>query len=170
MALVNPDENGILSLLSITWAYCQDRHRVLLSLGLAMSMKRTVSVRESQEFEESFSQETDLGEGGSQESIVCKRPRRESSKNGVEEYTGPTNKVLPVNIQFPPKHPGTTRLAAWNVSGLIACEKKVCFVFNTACSSILTNYQGFKHYVAAEDPDILIITETKVDLPASLTI
>jgi len=36
------------------------------------------------------------------------------------EYTGPTNKVLPVNIQFPPKHPETTRLAAWNVSGLVA--------------------------------------------------
>lgn len=135
-----------------------------------MSAKRTASVRESQEFEENYSQETDLGEGGSQESIVRKRPRREGSKNGVEEYTGPTNKLLPVNIQFPPKHPGTTRLAAWNVSGLVACEKKVCFVFNNACSSILTNYQGFKHYVAAEDPDILIITETKVDLPASLAL
>ena len=136
-----------------------------------MPPKRTASVRESQEFEENFSQGTDLGEGGSQESIVYKRPRKESSKDSVVEYTGPTNKVLPVNIQFPPKHPRTTRLAAWNVSGLIACEKKVCFVSLMTlitCSSLLTNCQGFKHYVAAENPDILIITETKVDLLASL--
>jgi AP endonuclease-1 len=94
-----------------------------------MPPKRTASVRESQEFEANFSQETDLGEGGSQESIVYKRPRKESSKDSVVEYTRPTNKDLPENIQFPPKLPGTTRLAAWNVSGLVACEKKVCFVF-----------------------------------------
>jgi hypothetical protein len=91
----------------------------------AMSVKRTASVRESQENEGSFSQVTDLGEGTSQESITRKRPRKEGSKSDVVEYTGPTNKVLPVQIEFPPKSPGTMRLAAWNVSGLVACEKKV---------------------------------------------
>ncbi len=94
-----------------------------------MSLKRTASVRESQENEGSSSQVTDLGEGTSQGSITWKRPRKEGSKNDVVEYTGPTNKVLPVQIEFPPKLPGTMRLAAWNVSGLVACEKKVTLRF-----------------------------------------
>jgi AP endonuclease-1 len=77
--------------------------------------------------------------------------------------TQPTNKVLPVNIvfpgalqrpwyqkkttsnPFPDRIPGTLRLATWNVCGLAASQKK-----------------GFKYYVEAEDPDILVLTETKV--------
>ncbi|KDQ17974.1 hypothetical protein BOTBODRAFT_104889 [Botryobasidium botryosum FD-172 SS1] len=58
----------------------------------------------------------------------------------------PTNKVLPTTITFPPPTPGTIKIAAWNVAGLAACQKK-----------------GFKHYVEAEDADILILTETKVN-------
>ncbi|KAJ7087841.1 Endonuclease/exonuclease/phosphatase [Mycena epipterygia] len=58
----------------------------------------------------------------------------------------PTNKVLPVNIVFPQRIPGTLRLATWNVCGLAASQKK-----------------GFKYYVEAEDPDILVLTETKVN-------
>ncbi|KAJ7219491.1 Endonuclease/exonuclease/phosphatase [Mycena pura] len=57
-----------------------------------------------------------------------------------------TNKVLPVNIVFPERTPGTLRLAAWNVCGLAASQKK-----------------GFKYYVEAEDPDILVLTETKMN-------
>ncbi|KAJ7172282.1 Endonuclease/exonuclease/phosphatase [Mycena filopes] len=60
--------------------------------------------------------------------------------------TQPTNKVLPVNIAFPERIPGTLRLATWNVCGLAASQKK-----------------GFKYYVEAEDPDILVLTETKVN-------
>ncbi|KAJ7120508.1 Endonuclease/exonuclease/phosphatase [Mycena crocata] len=60
--------------------------------------------------------------------------------------TQPTNKVLPVNILFPERTPGTLRLATWNVCGLAASQKK-----------------GFKYYVEAEDPDILVLTETKVN-------
>lgn len=90
-----------------------------------MSLKRTATTRESQEFDASFSQGTDFGEGTSRESITRKKPRKEDSQSSIVEYTGPTNKVLPVHIQFPPKPPGTTRLASWNVSGLVACEKKV---------------------------------------------
>ncbi|KAA1469446.1 hypothetical protein DENSPDRAFT_796065 [Dentipellis sp. KUC8613] len=58
----------------------------------------------------------------------------------------PTNKVLPVNISFPPRIPDTTRISTWNICGLAASQKK-----------------GFKYYVEAEDPDILILTETKVN-------
>ncbi|KAF9052903.1 Endonuclease/exonuclease/phosphatase [Panaeolus papilionaceus] len=58
----------------------------------------------------------------------------------------PTNKALPDVIAFPPKQDGTIRIACWNVSGLAASEKK-----------------GFQRYVDAEDADILIVTETKVN-------
>ncbi|KAI0336535.1 hypothetical protein GY45DRAFT_1238178 [Cubamyces sp. BRFM 1775] len=59
----------------------------------------------------------------------------------------PTNKVLPVHIAFAPKAAeGTVRIAAWNICGLAAAQKK-----------------GFKYYVEAEDPDVLILTETKVN-------
>lgn len=42
------------------------------------------------------------------------------------ENAQPTNKVLPVHISFPPRIPGTLRLATWNVCGLAASQKKVC--------------------------------------------
>ncbi|KAI0247961.1 Endonuclease/exonuclease/phosphatase [Lactifluus subvellereus] len=58
----------------------------------------------------------------------------------------PTNKVLPVKISFPPRAEGTSRIASWNICGLASSQKK-----------------GFKYYVEAEDPDILILTETKVN-------
>ena len=57
----------------------------------------------------------------------------------------PTNKVLPVDISFPPRISNTLRFATWNIAGLAASQKK-----------------GFKYYVQAEDPDILVLTETKV--------
>jgi len=104
-----------------------------------MSLKRTATIRESQEFDASFSQGTDFGEGASQESRTRKRPRKEDSQSSIAEYTGPTNKVLPVHIQFPPKPPGTTRLASWNVSGLVACEKKVRFQNSLIAISVLNS-------------------------------
>ncbi|RPD66119.1 hypothetical protein L226DRAFT_530245 [Lentinus tigrinus ALCF2SS1-7] len=58
----------------------------------------------------------------------------------------PTNKVLPEHISFAPKVEGTVRIATWNICGLAAAQKK-----------------GFKYYVEAEDADILILTETKVN-------
>ncbi|KAI0780956.1 Endonuclease/exonuclease/phosphatase, partial [Trametes elegans] len=53
---------------------------------------------------------------------------------------------LPVRVAFAPKAPGTVRLATWNICGLAAAQKK-----------------GFKYYVEAEDPDVLVLTETKVN-------
>ncbi|KAF7793141.1 hypothetical protein EIP86_004250 [Pleurotus ostreatoroseus] len=37
----------------------------------------------------------------------------------------PTNKVLPVHIEFPPKIADTLRLATWNICGLAASSRKV---------------------------------------------
>ncbi|KAK0240020.1 Endonuclease/exonuclease/phosphatase [Armillaria nabsnona] len=70
----------------------------------------------------------------------AKKPKVESPVEGAQ----PTNKVLPVNISFPPRK--GLRIAAWNVCGLAASQKK-----------------GFKFYVEAEDPDVLVLTETKVN-------
>lgn len=37
----------------------------------------------------------------------------------------PTNKVLPVQINFPAKNEGCVRVATWNICGLAAAQKKV---------------------------------------------
>ncbi|KAF9527000.1 Endonuclease/exonuclease/phosphatase, partial [Crepidotus variabilis] len=106
-----------------------------------MSLSRMSSKRTIHDVEDS-----DHEEGGSRvESQRSKKSKTEISA----EYTGPTNKVLPENIVIPVKPAGRTRIACWNVSGLVACEKK-----------------GFKQYVRAENPDILIITETKMNQPS----
>ncbi|KAJ7063449.1 Endonuclease/exonuclease/phosphatase [Mycena amicta] len=79
---------------------------------------------------------------------VAKKPKTTEASPGQL-----TNKTLPDNIQFPgvsntlsDRLPGTLRLATWNVCGLAASQKK-----------------GFKRYIEAEDPDILVLTETKVN-------
>ncbi|KAI0688243.1 Endonuclease/exonuclease/phosphatase [Cytidiella melzeri] len=69
-----------------------------------------------------------------------------NSGSGVSAGGQPTNKVLPVNITFTPKEEGTLRIATWNICGLAAASKK-----------------GFKYYVEAEDADVLVLTETKVN-------
>ncbi|KZT37967.1 hypothetical protein SISSUDRAFT_1062351 [Sistotremastrum suecicum HHB10207 ss-3] len=74
------------------------------------------------------------------------------SQNTSSANAQPTNVVLPVNIVIPPKAESkvegenVTRIVTWNVCGLAASQKK-----------------GFKHYIESEDPDILILTETKVN-------
>ncbi|PSR75406.1 hypothetical protein PHLCEN_2v9164 [Hermanssonia centrifuga] len=73
--------------------------------------------------------------------------KAKSSETGETSANAqPTNKVLPVHIEFPPKASGSWRIATWNICGLAASSKK-----------------GFKFYVEAEDADILVLTETKVN-------
>lgn len=76
--------------------------------------------------------------------------RAKASSASVARYSDqPTNKVLPVTISFPPKAENTLRFSTWNIAGLAASQKK-----------------GFKNYIEAEDPDILVLNETKVnDVP-----
>ncbi|OBZ75523.1 DNA-(apurinic or apyrimidinic site) lyase [Grifola frondosa] len=77
------------------------------------------------------------------------QPTQKKTKVSPPANTQPTNKVLPVHIEFPPRNPGTIRIATWNICGLASSQKK-----------------GFRNYVDAEDPDVLILTETKVnDVP-----
>ena len=73
-----------------------------------------------------------------------------------------TNKVLPVNISFPARIEGTVRIATWNICGWAASQKKVRQIIYVVCISNLSISKGFKYYVEAEDPDILVLSETKV--------
>ncbi|EGG07952.1 uncharacterized protein MELLADRAFT_105457 [Melampsora larici-populina 98AG31] len=57
----------------------------------------------------------------------------------------PNNKAFPSKLQFDPKAEGCIRISAWNVCGVNACDKK-----------------GLKTYLQAEDPDIMIMSETKM--------
>ncbi|KAH9934711.1 Endonuclease/exonuclease/phosphatase [Fomitopsis serialis] len=70
----------------------------------------------------------------------------EGSTSELAPNGQPTNRVMPVQVSFPPREEGRVRIATWNICGLAAAQKK-----------------GFKYYVEAEDPDILILTETKVN-------
>ncbi|KAG8907393.1 hypothetical protein FRB99_004418 [Tulasnella sp. 403] len=58
----------------------------------------------------------------------------------------PTNATIPTNLSLPSPTPGTVKISSWNVAGLRAAQKK-----------------GFKIYVEAEKPDILVLTETKMN-------
>ncbi|PPQ89148.1 hypothetical protein CVT25_006520 [Psilocybe cyanescens] len=105
---------------------------------MAPQVARTSSKRKV----DNDSDESNRDEEPSQTSQSSKKARKEDPPPN----TLPTNKALPVKIDLPPKQSGISRIASWNVSGLAASEKK-----------------GFKFYVEAEDPDILILTETKLN-------
>ncbi|KAH9963110.1 Endonuclease/exonuclease/phosphatase [Russula compacta] len=112
-----------------------------------MSQKRAVS-SSKRKAESGSDSEKDVGSKQAKKAkVTTSSPAEQSSlaPNGQ-----PTNKVLPVKISFPPRAKGASRIASWNICSLASSQKK-----------------GFKYYVEAEDPDILILTETKVnDEPA----
>ena len=115
-------------------------------------------------------EEPDPEVGVSQSSQISKKSRKE--KNPAPENNQPTNKVLPAQIDLPEKLSGTSRVVAWNVSGFAASAKKV---ITRSFSRLIAKFdsgflQGFKHYLEAEDPDILIITETKVNQKGCLAL
>ena len=102
--------------------------------------------------------------------VGSKKTTKQAKVDALTEDTGlapngqPTNKVLPVKISFPPRSERTTCIASWNICSLASSQKKVCFdavIFGAGGTPTMV-IQGFKHYVEAEDPDILILTETKV--------
>lgn len=47
------------------------------------------------------------------------------SGSGLAPNGQPTNKVLPVKIEFAPKHSDAIRIAAYNICGLAASSRKV---------------------------------------------
>ncbi|KAG0149079.1 hypothetical protein CROQUDRAFT_654176 [Cronartium quercuum f. sp. fusiforme G11] len=63
----------------------------------------------------------------------------------------PTNRTFPNKLEFTAKPESFIRISAWNVCGVIACDKK-----------------GLKTYLQAEDPDIMIMSETKTQAEPDL--
>ena len=55
----------------------------------------------------------------------------------TEENSQPTNVVLPVHIKFPPKIANTTRIASWNICGLVPSQKKVRICVYTRFTSLI---------------------------------
>ena len=49
----------------------------------------------------------------------------EETVKGFAPNGQPTNKVLPVHIEFPPRGDNVLRIATWNICGLAASSKKV---------------------------------------------
>jgi len=73
--------------------------------------------------------------------LKLKRPK--SNNFQLVENPQPTNKVLPVHINFPPRVPDVLRIATWNVCGLAASQKKVFVFLDLACSPIqMTSASG----------------------------
>ncbi|VDB82725.1 unnamed protein product [Peniophora sp. CBMAI 1063] len=105
-----------------------------------MPPKRTASKRKA---ESTSDDESEPKKSTKKTKVAAPAPAVEGSlaPNGQ-----PTNKVLPVNITFSPRVDGTVRISTWNICGLAAASKK-----------------GFKYYIEAEDPDIIVLTETKVN-------
>lgn len=49
----------------------------------------------------------------------------EGSASGLAPNGQPTNKVVPVDVSFPPRAVGRVRISTWNICGLAAAQKKV---------------------------------------------
>lgn len=101
--------------------------KILASRLSHMPPKRTVS---SSSKRKASSSDSDEGAGEQSQSKkakvdVKKKATTADVPEGFSVNGQPTNKVLPVHIEFPPKNAGTIRIATWNVSGLAASQKKV---------------------------------------------
>lgn len=117
-----------------------------------MPPKASSSKRKAKADESEHEDEEDEHDVDSQEQTKGKKSQATKKAKVVKEPVKPLDPSVPTNITFPinltleAKPEGTTRLACWNVCGINACIKK-----------------GFDFYVKAENPDVLILTETKVD-------
>lgn len=117
------------------------------------------SVKSSDKRKASSQEDNDPSPGPSQRKKA--KASEDEATEGQSTNGQPTNKVLPVTIQFAPKHEGTLRIATWNICGLAAASKKASQAHLPELHSDVA-FQGFKYYVEAEDADILVLTETKV--------
>ncbi|GAA5905397.1 hypothetical protein JCM5296_003706 [Sporobolomyces johnsonii] len=120
----------------------------------ASAPKKTVKRRSSAAPKDDDSPAEDKAAVSADESEEEKPKKKKAKKEPVQPLDDslPTNTTLPDPLEpFPRPGEGQIRIAAWNVSGLRASEKK-----------------GFSKYIEAEDADVVVITETKceeIELP-----
>ncbi|TCD63626.1 hypothetical protein EIP91_005177 [Steccherinum ochraceum] len=110
-----------------------------------MPPKKETKKRAREETPESASDHEDEKATTSKAKATKTAPKKKA-KVSPPPNNQPTNLVLPVDIKFPSKIANTTRIATWNICGLVPSQKK-----------------GFQYYVEAEDADILILTETRAN-------
>jgi len=119
-----------------------------------MPPKASSSKRKASKADVDESEHEDVEENGQDDESQEKGKASKSNKKAKTakepvkplDASIPTNITFPINLSLEPKPPGTTRLSTWNVCGISSCIKK-----------------GFDFYVKAENPDVLIVTETKTD-------
>ncbi|KAI0797962.1 Endonuclease/exonuclease/phosphatase [Abortiporus biennis] len=117
----------------------------------AKSKAKTKVAKDKEEEEED---ESELDEEEESDKPQPKKKKAKTSTSQPSKGKGkvinsqPTNKVLPVNIVFDKKKEGCLRVSTWNICGFNSAMKK-----------------GFKYYVEAEDADVIVLTETKVNDP-----
>ncbi|KAK0552557.1 hypothetical protein OC846_002849 [Tilletia horrida] len=76
-------------------------------------------------------------------------PFKPVNEDNLADESLPKNTALPETVQFEPRSEGQVRIAAWNITSLKAAADK-----------------GMMKYIKAEDADVLVLTETKVnDVP-----
>lgn len=68
-------------------------------------------------------------EKGSSTRATKKTAPTEENTSPIAPNGQPTNKALPANIEIPEKTEGALRISSWNVSGLAASQKKVCYAY-----------------------------------------
>lgn len=89
----------------------------------SMPPKRTASKRKAESTSDDEAEPSRPSRASKKTKVTVSTPTADES--GLASNGQPTNKVLPVNIAFPPKIEGTVRISAWNVCGLAAASKKV---------------------------------------------
>jgi AP endonuclease-1 len=158
MPLLQPQLNNFLCRLYLRVAGLRLRplRSLVFSRSMAVKMppKASSSKRKASkaDIDESEHEEVDLNgqKDDSQDNGKASKANKKAktAKEPVKPLDAslPTNITFPINLTLEPKPPGTTRLSTWNVCGINSCIRK-----------------GFDFYVKAEDPDILIVTETKTD-------
>jgi AP endonuclease-1 len=124
--------------------------------------------RKTSNLKRKIEEDDDLEDGPSSQITATQESQSQASQSSKAKKArtgGSTpehvNKVLPVNISFPARIEGTVRIATWNICGWAASQKKVRQMIYVVCSNLSIS-KGFKYYVEAEDPDILVLSETKV--------
>ncbi|THH17532.1 hypothetical protein EW146_g3296 [Bondarzewia mesenterica] len=120
-----------------------DRDAACVSLQVTIALEVPSSPSPSQSLLSSIVLNgTETRRGLEQAQGVCFRFRRQQTDEEVQSRHG----GKPQNLTWRRTGSPRTKIASWNICGLAASQKK-----------------GFKYYVEAEDPDILILTETKVN-------
>src|SRR5882757_2009766 len=96
-------------------------HASFSSQSTMLPKKKTAPKRKAPSESPSDNEDASKSQSASKKAKVS----NEASEPTVAANGQPNNKVLPVNINFPPRIEGTVRLSTWNICSLASASKKV---------------------------------------------